>query len=368
MWRLVNETARRLDWVLLVAALALSGIGLASIYSIDLSRGEARQFFSTQAISLVLGLGVALVTATIHANRYEKGARVLFFATAALLVGVLFFGATIRGTRGWFRVFGLSFQPVELAKIALILFLAWRIERAGRQFAQASFLVATAIMSGMLIVPVLLQPDFGSGAVMMAVWLGLIIVAGLRPKTILVLAGTAIIGLVFSWVFLFKDYQKERILTFAYPERDPLGAGYNVNQSIIAIGSGQFFGQGLGSGSQSQLHFLPEAQTDFILAVVGEELGFVGLALTLTLYAIIFSRLIKISKQARTDFGAYTAAGITILLSVQLTVNAGAALGLLPVTGVTLPFVSYGGTSLISNFILIGIAESIDKERSGHLT
>ncbi len=363
--RRLLDLFRQLDWPLLVAAVALSGIGLASIYSIDLSRGEARQFFSTQAISLLLGIGVALVAANIHVNRYEKGARLLFFFSVALLVGVLFLGVTIRGTRGWYRWFGFSFQPVELAKVALILFLAWRIERAGRQFARTNFLWATAVMSGLLVLPVLLQPDFGSAAVMMSVWLGLILVAGLRPKTIMILAGTAIIGLMFSWVFLFKDYQKERILTFANPERDPLGAGYNVNQSIIAIGSGQFFGRGLGSGSQSQLHFLPEAQTDFILAVVGEELGFVGLCLALGLYAVIFSRLIRIARYSRTDFGAYTAAGIAILLSVQLTVNAGAALALLPVTGVTLPFVSYGGTSLISNFILIGVAESVARERRG---
>lgn len=363
MRRLFSQNAWRLDWVLIIAAVVLAGVGLVSIYSVDLSRGDTKQFFSTQAVSLILGLVAALVTANIHVYRYEKGARVLFFACVILLIGVFFLGTTIRGTRGWYRMFGFSFQPVEVAKIALILFLAWRIERAGRQFAKTNFLWATAVMSGLLVIPVLLQPDFGSAAVMMAVWFGLILVAGLRPKTVMALAGAGVLALVFSWVFLFKDYQKDRILTFAYPERDPLGAGYNVNQSIIAIGSGQFFGQGLGSGSQSQLHFLPEAQTDFILAVVGEELGFVGLALALGLYGLIFSRLVKIAREAKTDFGAYTAVGIVILFSVQLTVNAGAAMGLLPVTGVTLPFVSYGGTSLISNFILIGIAESVAKER-----
>lgn len=362
MWRILLEKVKHLDWVLIVATLALASVGLVTIYSVDLSRGAERQFFSTQAISLVIGLVVTLVAANIHLSRYEKGARLFFFLTALILVSVLFFGATIRGTRGWFRLGGFSFQPVELAKVALIIFLAWRIERSGRQFAQLNFLWGTAIMAGVMVVPVLLQPDFGSSAVMLAVWLGLILLAGLKPKTILALAGTGIIVLMFSWFFLFKDYQKDRILTFANPERDPLGAGYNVQQSIIAIGSGQFFGRGLGAGSQSQLHFLPEAQTDFILGVVGEELGFVGLSLTLALYALIFTRLVKIAGAARTDFGAYTAAGIAILLSVQLTVNAGAALGLLPVTGVTLPFVSYGGSSLISNFLLIGLAESVARD------
>ncbi|MBP7992525.1 MAG: rod shape-determining protein RodA [Candidatus Magasanikbacteria bacterium] len=359
MRRLFWERIRRLDWVLLVTALALAGIGLVTIYSVDLSRGIERSFFNTQAVSLLLGVSVALAAAHIHLSRYEKSARFLFLVALLLLIGVLFFGTTIRGTRGWYRLAGFSFQPVEIAKVVLIIFLAWRIERAGRQFAQTKFLWATGIMSALLVLPVLLQPDFGSGAVMLAVWLGLVLVAGLKPKTIAILATVGMLTVAFSWIFLFKDYQRERILNFANPDRDPLGTGYNVNQSLIAIGSGQFFGRGLGSGSQSQLHFLPEAQTDFILAVVGEELGFVGLALLLGLYGVVFSRLIRIARLAPSDFGAYTAAGVVILLSVQLTVNAGAAMGLLPVTGVTLPFVSYGGTSLISNFLLIGIAESV---------
>ena len=359
MRRLFLEKIRRLDWILIIAAIALAGIGLITIYSVDLSRGTERPFFNTQAVSLILGISIALIAANIHLSRYEKSARLLFLVAMALLVGVLFFGTTVRGTRGWYRLAGFSFQPVEVAKVVLILFLAWRTERAGRQFAQTKFLWATGIMSALLVLPVLFQPDFGSGAVMLSVWLGLVLVAGLRPKTIIILATAGIVTIVFSWVFLFKDYQRERILTFTNPGRDPLGTGYNVNQSLIAIGSGQFFGRGLGSGSQSQLHFLPEAQTDFILAVVGEELGFVGLVLVLGLYALVFSRLVRIARLAPNDFGAYTAAGVAILLSVQLTVNAGAALGLLPVTGVTLPFVSYGGTSLISNFLLIGIAESV---------
>ncbi|KKW42934.1 MAG: Rod shape-determining protein RodA [Candidatus Magasanikbacteria bacterium GW2011_GWA2_56_11] len=147
-------------------------------------------------------------------------------------------------------------------------------------------------------------------------------------------------------------------MTFIDPGRDPLGAGYNVQQSLIAVGAGQFFGRGLGFGSQSQLHFLPEAQTDFIISVIGEELGFVGLLIILGLYVVIIYRLIRIAAGCRTDFAAYTVLGTALLFFIQLTVNAGAALGLLPVTGVTLPFVSYGGSSLIINFGLVGIAES----------
>lgn len=360
MWRAFLEYTRRLDWVLLSSALALTGIGLAAIYSIDLSRGGELDFFSTQFLALGIGLGVLLVAASWHLARYEKMAPLFFLLTVIVVVSVLFFGVTIRGTRGWFRLFGFSFQPVELAKVALLLFMAWRIERAGRRFASNTFFWSTAVMAGLLIGPILLQPDLGSALVMIALWFFLILAAGINPRTLWTMVGAGLVVFVIAWLFLFKDYQKERLLTFTDPGRDPLGAGYNVNQSIIAIGSGQFWGRGLGFGSQSQLHFLPEAQTDFISAVIGEELGFVGLVLVVSLYAVIFNRLLRIARLARSDFAAYTALGVAILWSVQVGVNTGAALGLLPVTGVTLPLVSYGGSSLITNYLLIGIILSVE--------
>ncbi len=362
MWRVLLEYSRRLDWILLGTALALTGIGLAAIYSIDLSRGGELNFFSTQFLALGIGTGVLLVAASWHLARYEKMAPLFFLLTILIVVGVLFFGATIRGTRGWFRIAGFSFQPVELAKVALLLFLAWRIERAGRHFASNQFFWSTAIMAALLIGPVLIQPDLGSALVMVALWFGMILLAGINPRTLWIMFGAGVLLFAVAWLFLFKDYQKERLLTFTDPGRDPLGAGYNVNQSIIAIGSGQLWGRGLGFGSQSQLHFLPEAQTDFIMAVIGEELGFIGLFLVLILYIILFQRLIKIARLARSDFAAYTVLGVTILWSVQVGVNAGAALGLLPVTGVTLPLISYGGSSLITNYLLIGIVLSVEAE------
>lgn len=362
MWRAFLEYTRRLDWILLGTALALTGIGLAAIYSIDLSRGGELNFFSTQFLSLGIGMGVLLVAASWHMARYEKMAPLFFLLTVLVVVGVLFFGVTIRGTRGWFRLAGFSFQPVELAKVALLLFMAWRIERAGRQFASNTFFWATAVMAALLIGPVLLQPDLGSALVMVALWFGLILLAGIKPRTLWIMVGTGILLFAIGWLFLFKDYQKERLLTFTDPGRDPLGAGYNVNQSIIAIGSGQLWGRGLGFGSQSQLHFLPEAQTDFIIAVIGEELGFIGLLAVIILYSILFHSLLRVARLARSDFAAYTALGVAILWSVQVGVNAGAALGLLPVTGVTLPLISYGGSSLITNYLLIGIILSVEAE------
>ncbi len=162
-----------------------------------------------------------------------------------------------------------------------------------------------------------------------------------------------------GWFFLFAPYQKDRLLNFVHPERDPLGSGYNVTQSIIAIGSGKMWGRGLGFGSQSQLHFLPEAQTDFIFSVIGEELGFIGVFVVLTLYFMILWRLVYIASQATDDFTVYLVIGVALLFFIQVLVNMGAAVGVLPVTGVTLPFLSYGGSSLLMNLLLIGVVESV---------
>lgn len=347
-----------MDWILLVSALVLSLVGLTTIYSVDLSRGEALNFFSTQSLSLAIALAVFMIISNIHISFYEVSARLVYIGALGLLGAVLFFGTNIRGTTGWFHFFGFSFQPAEFAKLALIIFLAWRIERQGRRFEKWQFVAATGALAFFLIGLILLQPDLGSAAVLAGIWFGLLFLTGTKKRYIFGLVGIAIAFFILSWFFLFKPYQKDRLLTFVNPGLDPLKSGYNVNQSIIAIGSGNFFGRGLGFGSQSQLHFLPEAQTDFIVSVIGEELGFFGLVILLLLYCIMLWRLVLIAARCRTDFSAYLVLGSVLLFFLQFMVNTGAAVGILPVTGVTLPFVSYGGSSLIINFFLLGLAES----------
>ncbi len=341
-----------------MSALVLSLVGLTTIYSVDLSRGETLNFFSTQSLSLGIALLVFFVASNIHISFYEVSARLIYITSLVLLVAVLFLGQNIRGTTGWFRFFGFSFQPAEFAKVAIIIFLAWRIERQGRRFEKWQFVAATGALAFFLISLILLQPDLGSGAVLGGIWFGLLFLTGTKKRYIFGLIGVAIVAFIFSWFFLFKPYQKDRLMTFVDPARDPLKSGYNVNQSIIAIGSGNFFGRGLGFGSQSQLHFLPEAQTDFIVSVIGEELGFFGLFILMGLYCIMLWRLVRIAIKCRADFSAYAVLGGCLLFFLQFMVNTGAAVGILPVTGVTLPFVSYGGSSLIVNFFLLGLAES----------
>lgn len=349
---------RNFDWILFFSAFILSLIGLSTIYSVDLSRGDLLDLTSKQMISLGIAIVVFFVASQMHLSFYESAARPAYFLAIILLVAVLFFGASIRGTTGWFRFWGFSFQPAEFAKVALVMLLAWRMERQARRFDKWQFVLVMFTLTLSLVALILLQPDLGSASILLGVCFGLLILAGTKKRYIFGIIILAVLVAVFGWIFVFKDYQKDRIMTFVDPARDPLGSGYNVTQSIIAVGSGQFLGRGLGFGSQSQLHFLPEAQTDFIISVISEELGFVGFFIVLALYFILIWRLVNIAYRARNDFSAYLPLGVSLVFFSHIVVNIGAAMGLLPVTGVTLPFLSYGGSSLIINFLLLGLAES----------
>ncbi len=350
---------RQYDWVLIFVVVVLSAIGLSAIYSVDLSRGDTLVYFPTQILALGLGLLVLFVAGSWHVSLYQAAARLVYAASGFLLVAVLFFGTTIRGTTGWFRLGGFSFQPAEFAKLALILFLGWWIHRHGRRFDRWQFVFTSGLSAFILAGLILLQPDAGSAFIIGCIWFGLLLLSGTKKRYIALLLGLLAVGFLIGWLALFKPYQKDRILTFFNPARAPLGAGYSVAQSIIAVGSGQLVGRGLGFGSQSQLHFLPEAQTDFIISVIGEELGFLGVSVVLALYAALLARLSLIAVRCRTDFAAYTVMGVALLFLVHVLVNIGGAVGLLPITGVPLPFLSYGGSALVINFLLIGIVESI---------
>jgi len=214
-----------------------------------------------------------------------------------------------------------------------------------------------------LAIPILLQPDFGSALILFALWFILLVLTGLKKKYLLLLLLIFVVTGVFSWEFVLKDYQQERILVFLNPVRDPFGGGYNVTQSVIAIGSGKFFGRGLGFGSQSQLKFIPEAQTDFIFAVIAEEFGLIGVLLILGFFGLVFHRLYRIASRSRDDFGLFLVLGVMVLLFLHLFVNFGMNLGIMPVMGISAPFLSYGGSFLISCLILIGIAESVAAHR-----
>ncbi|MCF6276882.1 MAG: rod shape-determining protein RodA [Candidatus Magasanikbacteria bacterium] len=359
--RFLRKTSlmRGYDWVTIILVVTITAIGFAAIYSVDLSKGLSLVYVPNQLISFVLGISILFIVGRLHSTIFFAGAKWIYILALILLISVLFLGVNIRGTTGWYRFAGFSFQPAEFAKFALIVWMGWWISRQGRGFEKWQFIASSGSAVFLLVGFILLQPDLGSASVLVGVWLGLLFLTRTKKLHIIILIGIVLSSFIFGWSFLFKDYQKERLMTFLDPSRDPLGSGYNVIQSTIAIGSGGFFGRGLGFGSQSQLHFLPEAQTDFIFSVIAEELGFIGVFLVMGLFLALILRLVWLASECDDDFSTFVILGVAILFLVQIVVNIGAATGILPVTGVTLPFLSYGGSSLIINFLLIGLIQSI---------
>lgn len=355
---------RGFDWVFLATVFFLIAIGFAVIYSVDLSRGSELVYTKKQLVAFAIGMAVLIVASFSKHSLFRNYSKWLYFLSLILLVAVLLFGRTIRGTTGWFDLGAFSFQPVEVAKVGVILMLAYIISRFGREHGRPLFFFGTGALALIPIILVLLQPDLGSAALLGIIWFALIWLTGTKRTYIFIFFGSLALLAVFSWFFLLQDYQKDRLLTFVDPSRDPLGSGYNVIQSTIAVGSGQLTGRGLGFGSQSQLRFLPETQTDFVFSVVGEELGLAGVIVILGLFGVLFWRLFVLVRKTDDEFIALTASGIIVLFFAQFFINIGSSVGLLPVTGITLPFVSYGGSSLIINMFLVGLVESLARKES----
>jgi len=353
---------RRLDWILMVAVFILFCLGLAAIYSIDLGK-EQGENFERQAIFGVLGFVLLMVFASINYSGWRVSARLIYAITFILLIAVLFFGATIRGTRGWFNFFGLGIQPAELAKVVLIFILAQFFSNRLQQFRIGKHIVFSFLVTLIYVIPVLGQPDFGSAAILLGIWFLLLLLTGIPKWYLVILVSIIVLVLCLSWFFFLAPYQKERIETFLNPTYDPLGSGYNVSQSIIGIGSGYLWGRGLGFGSQSQLKFIPESQTDFVFAVIAEELGLVGVLLVLGLFGVIFYRLVFIARRAHDDFGLFLVLGIAIVLFLHVFINIGMNMGVMPVTGISLPFLSYGGSFLLICLAMIGLAQSVAVRR-----
>ncbi|MFB6225992.1 MAG: FtsW/RodA/SpoVE family cell cycle protein [Candidatus Paceibacteria bacterium] len=372
MWSKIRYYLQEYDWLLVVSVIFLVSIGLAAIYSVDLSRGDQLNFIYTQLAAAGLGAVAMIVGGSMHIAVYKKYSRLFYFFSILLLVGVLFFGVTVSGTKGWYRFMGLSFQPVEVGKIGLILIMSLLTTEVGRRFYELKFFASSIFLTALIVGPVLLQPDLGSAMILIGIWVSYLLFTGVKKKYLLGLFVSFVAVALLGWSFVLADYQKERFVTFLNPQKDPLGAAYNLRQSIIAIGSGGWFGRGLGFGSQSQLKFLPEAHTDFVFSVIAEELGFIGSLLVILPFFVLVWRLIKIAAESKDEFGSYLVFGIAAFFLIQFFLNIGSAIGLAPIVGVTLPFVSYGGSSLVINLFLIGVVESVvrytSKERSDEAT
>jgi rod shape determining protein RodA len=348
------------DWLIIATILLLVSFGLLEIYSIALGQGSLDLFnFHKQIIFISVGLVVLIIFSFIDYYFLRSLSRYLFFAGILFLISVLIFGDMIRGTKGWFNIAGFALQPVEFIKIILIIFLSdYFTSLATKVKTTRHFLVSLAYTL-IFIFLVLLQPDLGSALILLGIWLVLIIAADFNLKYFLIIGLSAILLFSSAWFFFFQDYQKQRIINFASPGTNSLDSGYNISQSVIAIGSGGLIGKGVGFGSQSQLKFLPEAQNDFIFAVIAEELGFLGVILILSFYSLLFWRCFRAIRKINSDFGIYFLIGAAGLIFIQMFINIGMNLGIMPIVGLSLPFVSYGGSSLLSLMIIMGIMQNI---------
>ncbi|MFA6215356.1 MAG: rod shape-determining protein RodA [Patescibacteria group bacterium] len=348
------------DWMLFGAVALLVSFGLSAIYSISVSSANPDFLnFKKQIVFALIGLGLLFLISLLDYRIWQDYSYFIYIAVAVTLVAVLFLGKTIRGTTGWFSLMGINFQPVELAKIALIAFLAWFLSKKILEIKQFKNFALSALITGGFFLLVIFQPDFGSAIILFLIWIFMLVFAGAKKQHLLFLAGGLALAALVAWLFLFQTYQRDRILTFFNPALDPYGRGYHVRQAVTAVGAGGLFGRGLGFGSQSQLKFLPAAETDFIFAVIAEELGFLGVILVLFFLGVIFYRLIKAVKSMKDSFAQLFILGVSALFFSQIMINIGMNIGIVPVTGISLPFLSYGGSFLVVCLILIGMVESM---------
>jgi len=360
----VFDFVEHFDWVLLIAALAPTALGLVTIYGISISQEQAGLFtFYKQLVAAGIGLVIVVGLAMIDYRHLRSFGLVSYLGGAALLLLVLFFGETVRGTQGWFRLGNLSFQPVEIAKITLVLYLATLFSRYAHGRLTWRVFGTSAGAVGLYAALILFQPDFGSAMVVLGVWAILCLFAGLPRWAWLIIPSVCLVLSLLLWNFGLKPYQRDRLTTFLNPQTDIRGSGYNAAQARIAIGSGGWFGKGIGEGSQARLRFLPEAATDFIFAVIGEELGFVGLALTLGLFLLIIYRYLRLAYDSEDDFTALMLVGLAGILLIHVVVNGGMNMGIMPITGIPMPLLSAAASSLVVTFITVGFAESVAMRR-----
>ena len=361
---LSKRLLRRTDLTLIAAAAAIVIMSLVIIGSathVNTPSDERYWFVQRQGISIIVDIALAAFLMNFDYKILQRYGNHFYVFNLILLILVMLVGQSALGAQRWIALGPISIQPSEFSKLIMIIALAAMMEKRGK----IQSLSDLAPVAGYVLVPFLLvlkQPDLGTSLVFLAIFFGMVFVAGIRLRILFGIFGLGLAAMPVLWHFL-KDYQKMRIMVFMDPNVDPLGAGYHIIQSKIAIGSGLLFGKGLFGGTQSQLNFLPENHTDFIFSVVGEELGFVGCAVLLLLYLIVLWRGIKIAQDASDTFGRLLAVGITSMIAFHVLVNVGMTMGIMPVTGIPLPLMSYGVSSLTTNIMAIAILLNIQLRR-----
>ncbi|MBI2577605.1 MAG: rod shape-determining protein RodA [Candidatus Wildermuthbacteria bacterium] len=349
------------DWMLLGSAMLLVAFGLLSLYSFSMGRGDFSIFFKQLVFFGISFFAMVLVSfldwRLIRNNPYLI--LVLYGIGIAALIGLLLFVEPVRGIRGWYQIAGISLNPIEYVKIILVILMAKYFSTRHIEAYRLRHIILSGLYFALPVILIFQQPDFGSAAILAVLWLVTLLVAGIPFKYFLTVIALGAIVLVLGWSFALQEYQKDRIRGFLDPSADPQGIGWSPMQSKIAIGNGGIWGQGLGEGTQTQYGFLSEPHTDFIFAAIGEEFGLAGILILFVLFILFLGRVLKIGSEAASNFPRLFAVGFAILLMFQIIVNVGMNLGLLPIVGLPLPFLSYGGSSLLMLFLGIGILQSV---------
>lgn len=346
---------RNFDFVLLAATVLLITFGVAMIHSATLDTPDLKDLPLRQAILALVGLVLLLLVAAIDYRFLESLQKPLYVLIIASLLLVLVVGQVTHGAQRW--ISGSSLQPSELVKVLVIVTLAQFLAHHEKDIGRFRYILMTIIHVVVPIVLIYLQPHLGTVIVLAVVWLAMVLMAGMRLLHLSILGFVGLLATPLIW-FSLEDYMQKRLLLFLNPAQDP-AARYNIDQALISIGSGGWLGKGYASGSQSQLHFLRVRHTDFIFSVIGEEMGFVGALLLFTLIGIVLWRILRAASLARDSFGRLIACGVAALIFFQAAVNIGMNLGLLPVIGIPLPFISSGGSSLVALLIAEGLVQSV---------
>ncbi|MDQ5930883.1 MAG: rod shape determining protein RodA [Patescibacteria group bacterium] len=356
---MMQRFLKGVDWSILFAVIPLLLAGMTTMMSFS----SRTSLFDKQLIWSLVGIVVAIIISRIDI-RFLRDSRyviISYIISLGLLVLVLILGKTVKGAKSWFDFGGFSFQPTDLVKLLVIIVLAKYFSRRHVAIAQLKHLFISSLYALVPIGLILLQPDFGSAMIVALLWLGMALVAGISKKHILIVSGILLVTFTFSWMFLFEPYQKDRIISFINPTSDIRGSGYNAYQSVIAVGSGGLIGKGLGYGTQSRLNFLPEYQTDFVFAAFSEEWGFIGSLIVLFCFCFLLWRIKIHASRGASNFETLFCVGYILLLFGHIIVNIGMNIGIMPVTGIPLPFMSYGGSHLLGEFIGLGIVLSMTR-------
>lgn len=356
---LVINHLKKLDWILIGCTVLLVAIGLLSIYSS--SRGDFLNF-KKQIIFFAVGLLLMFLASFFDWRTLAENSHlilILYVFCLVALAGLFFFAPLTRGVKGWYKIGIISINPIELIKIVLIILLAKYFSERHVEMYRVHHILISCIYLLLPAVLIFLQPDLGSVLILIFLWLSILVVSGIKLKHFFLICLAFILISALSWSFLLKDYQKKRIVSFLNPHLEPLGTGWSQQQAKIAIGSGSFFGRGFRKGSQTQYGFLPVPQTDFIFASIGEEMGLLGITIILAAFSTLIFRIMKVAFEAESNFPRLFATGIAALLVSQIFIHCGMNLGILPIVGISLPFISYGGGSLIALFISLGILQNI---------